>query len=332
MEIKREFTPLKRSLCRCVMGTSFGRPLKQSAANALFDAYVEQGGNCFDTALVYFDAEQTLGHWIKSRNQRENIVIHAKGAHHETLTTPGSPYEYHRARVTPTEMENDLAETLQRLQTDYVDIYTLHRDDPDQPVGPIIDCLARLKKNGRIRAFGASNWTLARIGEANAYAQANGLPGFDASSPNLSLAYANEPSWPNCVTACDSASLEYYTRTQMPLFAWSCLALGFFSNHYQPLEQLNQAALTRALSDRWSSDVLRVYYSPRNFERLARANQLAQLKGATATQIALAWLLHLPLNLFAVAGPRTPAEIAGLFEAFKISLTAAEVAWLNLKD
>jgi aryl-alcohol dehydrogenase-like predicted oxidoreductase len=83
--------------------------------------------------------------------------------------------------------------------------------------------------------------------------------------------------------------------------------------------------------DRWTSDVIRVYYSERNFERLARANLLASQKGVTSTQIALAWVLHQGPHVFAVAGPRTVQEVSQLFEAFRIDLSAQEAAWLNLE-
>ncbi len=314
------------------MGTSFGKSVEQAYADQLFDAYTAHGGNCFDAALVYFDAEQTLGRWLRARGNRHEVIIHAKGAHHETLCPPGCPFEYHRARVTPADIEADLTETLARLQTDYVDIFTLHRDDPDQPVGPIIDCLARLRSQGRIRAYGASNWTIDRLEAAHQYALSKQVPPFALSSPNLALAYSNEPSWPNCVTACDAASRSYYAREKTPLFAWSCLALGFFSGQYEPLAKTSPETFARLMSNRWSSDVVRVYYSERNFERLARAQKLAQAKGVTATQIALAWVLHLPLNLYAVAGPRSQEEIESLFAAFEIELSPEEIAWLNLEN
>ena len=332
MELTREIVGLGRPVCRLVMGTSFWRSLEQKEGNDLFDAYVEAGGNCFDTALVYYDVEITLGNWMKERGNRSNIIIHAKCAHHETLQPKGSPYEYHLSRVTPKDIEADIEETLRRLRTDYVDILTLHRDDRDQPVGPILECLAEQQRAGRILTFGASNWTLPRLEEAKHYARANRLPSFVVSSPNLSLAFPNEPPWPNCVTACDDTSKEWYRKEGLPVFAWSCLAIGFFGNRYRPLAEIGEVEFAKLMSDRWTSDVVRVFYSDRNFKRLVRAKQLASEKGVSATQIALAWVLNLQLNTFAVAGPRTFQEITELFEAFQITLTADEMEWLNLES
>jgi len=268
---------------------------------------------------------------MQSRGNRQQIIIHAKIAHHETIRATDSRFAVHRARVTPDDIRHDVRETLRRLKTDFLDICTLHRDDPDQPVGPIIDCLAEEQASSRIRAFGASNWSIQRIEEANAYAQAHGIPGFTVSSPNLALAYPNEPHWPNCVTACDPSSRQWYGKNNLPLFAWSSLAMGFFSGENRPLQELTTVELQTLLNDWRTRDMVRVYFSDRNFQRLSRANELAKQRGVSATLIALAWVLHQPMNTFALVGPRTEKELEELFQVFSISLTLQEIAWLNLE-
>lgn len=313
-----------------MLGTSLWGSLNEAEAHALFDAYVALGGNCLDTALVYYDIEQVIGSWMRARGNRTSITLHAKGAHHETVRLEGVPHEFHRPRVSPADIEADIEETRRRLGTDAIDLFTLHRDDPDQPVGPIMECLAAAQRSGRIRAFGASNWTVERLEAARDYVRPRGLPDFAAGSPNLALAFPSEPSWPNCITACDGRSRAWYARARMPLLAWSPLALGFFADRYQPWERLSDTEREVLLSDRWTADVVRVYYTARNFERRARTCQLAKEKGASAIQIALAWVLHQGNHVFAVAGPRTIAELRELFDAFDLSLTPNELAWLNL--
>ena len=94
--------------------------------------------------------------------------------------------------VTPDMIDHELPISLERLQTDYIDLYFLHRDNPAVPVGEFVDMFNRHRAAGRVRAFGGSNWTPTRLAEANAYAEHNGLAGFSASSPNFTLAVWNE--------------------------------------------------------------------------------------------------------------------------------------------
>jgi aryl-alcohol dehydrogenase-like predicted oxidoreductase len=205
----------------------------------------------------------------------------------------------------------DLAESLERLQTTWIDLYILHRDDPGYPVGPIIEALNEHQRAGRISAFGASNWSTARIAEANAYAREHGLSGFVASSPNLSLAAPNEAPWPGCLSA-RWGGLDWYEEQQFPLIAWSSLAQGFFSER-----------VSRDMpADAWMA---RVWQSEANFQRLERARELAKREGATANQVALAWVLHQPFPTFAIIGPYTLEELRSSFEALRLTLTSQEV-------
>ena len=108
----------------------------------------------------------------------------------------------------------------------------------------------------------------------------------------------------------------------MPVFAWSAQARGFFSGRYTP--ELTEGATTDA------QNVIRTYYSSDNWERYRRADELAELKGCTLRQVALAWVLHSPLDVFALIGPATVAELDDCLGALDVELTPAEVAWLNL--
>ncbi len=323
--------PVAGDVCRLVLGTGSCHQLSELEAHELFDAYASLGGNCFDTALVYFGIESVIGSWMRSRGNRSAVIVDAKGAHHETIRPSGAPHEFHRARVNPVEIVADIDEILRRLGTDYLDVFTLHRDDPDQPVGPILDCLVDQQAKGRIRGYGLSNWSVERLEEAREYAVRRGVAPFVSSSPNLALAYPNEPPWPNCVAACDGRSREWYARTGTPLLAWSPLAMGFFNERYRAWDTLQPNEQLSLMSDRWTADVVRVYYSERNFLRQARARELALAKGATATQVALAWVLHQGDNVFAVVGPRSIPEMEELFAALEIRLSSEEIAWLNLE-
>ena len=144
---------LDKKISRIVQGTVYFSELTDDVRK-LYDAVFEGGVNTFDTAHGYGrgKSEKTLGAWIKERGNREDVVILDKGAH---------PYDG-QVRVTPEFITSDLTESLESLQTDYVDLYILHRDDETKPVEPIVDVLNEHHKAGRIRAFGGSNWRYER--------------------------------------------------------------------------------------------------------------------------------------------------------------------------
>ena len=310
---------IDRPLARVVQGTTMlGTALDEDASFALLDRVRAAGGTTFDTAHVYGNGrcETMLGRWLQARGVRDEVVLLGKGAHHNA----------ERQRVTPADITADLHESLDRLQTDHVDLYMLHRDDPAVPVGPIVDVLNEHQNAGRFHAFGGSNWSTARLAEANAYAHANGLAGFVASSPQFSLAEQVTEPWSNTVSIggpAHEADRAWYARERLALFCWSSLASGFFSGRFRP-DNLDTFTSTPDLT------CIRAYASDANFQRLARAEQLAEERGLTVAQVALAYVLHQPLDLYALVGPFTPEEFEADVVAATLDLTPAELAWLDL--
>jgi aryl-alcohol dehydrogenase-like predicted oxidoreductase len=287
---------------------------------ALLDDVFELGGTTFDTAHGYGqgDCERTVGRWVRERGLREHVVIIGKGAHHNQ----------DRKRVYPFDITSDLYDSLARFQFDYIDLYLLHRDDPNVPVGSIVEVLNEHLEAGRIHAFGGSNWTPERIQEANAYAEAHDLVPFVASSPNFSLAEQVNAPWPDCISISGpqgEADRAWYRQNRMPLFTWSSLAGGFFSGRFN-----------RDNLDTFESglDKLCVYaycYED-NFKRLDRVRTLAEEKDLTIPQIATAYVLSQPLNIFALVGCQTSAEFKANLEASELTLSPEELAWLDLKS
>jgi aryl-alcohol dehydrogenase-like predicted oxidoreductase len=195
------------------------------------------------------------------------------------------------------------------------------------PVGPIVEVLNEHHKAGKIGPFGGSNWSYERIREANEYAAAHGLVPFAASSPNLSLAdMVNEP-WPGCISIAGKqgeTARAWYAEQNMPLFTWSSLAGGFFSGRF------NRTNLD-SFDAYFDKIVVNSYCSEENFQRLDRAQQLANEKGVTLAQIAVAGVLRQPLNVFALLAPQTAEEAKLNVEALALQLTPAELDWLDLK-
>jgi aryl-alcohol dehydrogenase-like predicted oxidoreductase len=301
-----------KPISRIVLGTLVFSPHKDMTGEELLDAFFAAGGNAIDTAHAYGggDSERVVGAWMNTHDNRDEVFLIDKGAHH----TPKVP----RPRLNPQEIKCDLDESLDRLHTDYINLYLLHRDDSQIPVATIIDYLNQEIEAGRILAFGASNWTHLRIQEANEYAAQNGLIGFAVSSSNLSLAVPMEAMWPGVLSVSDEAQ-HWHRENDFPLLSWSSQARGFFSGQFTP-------------ENRDDENMVRVYYNPENFEKLRRAQELGGKKGFTAIQIALAYVMHQPYPTLPIIGPCTLAELDSSLEALKIRFSNDEMRWLDLEN
>ena len=309
---------LAKSAARLVMGCD-NQP-NASHAGVMWDHYFERGGNCFDTGFVYGNGlmEQFLGHWHRQRGVRADMVIIGKGAH--------TPHNY------PEYISPQLDITLDRLQTDHVDVYFLHRDNTDVPVGEFIDALGAEVARGRIRVFGGSNWTLERARDANQWAAAHGRQGFSAISNNYSLARMVNQIWPGTEASSDPQWRAWLEDTQLALMPWSSQARGFFTHWVDDVlaEQGGRAAgVTRV--EPTVDELKRTWFSEDNFERRRRAFALAKERGTSAINVALAWVLQQAFPVFALVGPRSLGELDSCIEALAMALSPAELRWLNLE-
>jgi len=275
-----------------------------SSASILLDAFFEAGGNVYDTAFHYAGGvpERLFGQWHRSRGVRDDVVILGKGAH-----TPD---------CVPEAIERQLSISLNRLQTDHVDVYCLHRDNPAVPVGEFVDALDQEVKAGRIRGpFGGSNWTRQRMQEAIDYAKRTGKQAPAALSNNFSLAEMLEPIWDGCVSCSDETFRQWLIEKQLPNFAWSSQARGFFTDRAGP-------------DKRDDEELVRVWYSDMNFARRARAVEMGKRLGKKPIHVALAYVLAQPFPSIPLIGPRTLRELDDSLEALDIRLSPDDLAWL----
>ena len=305
--------PISRLVHGCIMVTT--EDLDYSFG--LLDAAYENGYNAFDNANVYGrEREKALGLWAKDRGLRDKVVLLTKGAHHNS----------DRRRVTPFDITADLHDSLARMETDYIDLYVLHRDDPNVPVGPIVEILNEHQRAGLIHAFGGSNWSHERIAEANAYAQEHDLTPFAVTNPQFSLVEQIEEPWEGCISIGGEqgeAARAYYAKNDIPVFSWSSLARGFLSGRYT-------RASIDALPDDCDELCIRCFKSDANLERLDRAHALAKAKGLTVPKDATAYIFSQPLNLFALVGCENADELRENAEAQALRLTQEESDWLDL--
>lgn len=257
---------------------------------SFLDKYVELGGWCIDTARVYCDwveggsdaSEMAVGRWLESRGCRDKMVIATKGGHPDLET--GEP------RLDKASLEHDLAKSLECLKTDYVDIYFPHRDCTDIPVEEIMPVLDGFYRDGRIHFIGVSNWTSARIEEANRFAKANGLEPIRVSQINYSLAHASSDILGDDTLVCmDLKEFTWYRKNNFPVMAFSPQAKGFF------------AKLARG--DSASNLPESQFASTANLARLARVKQLCKQTGASPAVVPLGYLNSQPFfvsSVFAV--------------------------------
>ena len=279
----------------------------------MFDHFFSLGGNTFDTAYIYNNGKSDvyLGKWMAHRGLREKVVVLGKGAH--------TPHCY------PDLIRPQLEESLDRLQTDYLDIYCLHRDNLEVPVSEFIDALDEIKKEGLIKLIGASNWNLARFSEAISYAEDSNKQAFSVLSNNFSLAKMLTPVWPGCESCSEEDFKAYLKEKQIPIFPWSSQARGFFLKDTYKVKNL-EASVQNQIDDQnnWLDH-------QENIERRNRCFSLAKDKGVEAIELALAFVLNQEFPSHPLIGPRNFFETKSSLKALNIDLSAKERDWLDLK-
>lgn len=305
----------------CLGAAEFGSNIDEAEAFAMLDEFAEAGGNWADTAHVYAawlpegagQSERTVGRWLQSRAPQKFHVATKVG--HPDLAA------MEISRLSPEEIAGDFAECLERLQRSFVDVLYLHRDDESVPVSEIMDALNREVQANRAGALGASNWTLARVEEANAHAQSRGLQGFSLSQPGWSLASVNASARGAGLTLqMSDALLQRHRETGFPAAAYSSQANGFFAyplagNGEEPTAKQKLLAPS--------------YDSARNRARHQRAAQLAGELGRTPNEVALAYVWSQSFPAWAIIGPRRVEQLRDSLHAADLQLSLEQITWLE---
>ncbi len=297
----------------CLGGNRLGGDLDEAASFALLDAFVAAGGNFIDTAHVYADwipgnetssSEKTLGRWLKSRRPN-GIVIATKGGH-PPLVDPA------RKRLDRASLRQDVEEALTHLGSSALDLFYLHRDDPARPVADILAVLEALRGDGLIRHYGASNWSTARLEEAQAAAERHGWQGFVANQAEWSLARRNPETIPGDLHVMHGSMLALHLRGGLTAIPYSAQAKGYFDKALGNLD----------------SATARLYDNPENRHLAGELLALAAAHDATPTQIMLAALIRAPFPTVPVIGCRTPEQIMSSLASLSIDLAPGDAARL----
>jgi aryl-alcohol dehydrogenase-like predicted oxidoreductase len=302
----------------CLGAADFGSKITADESFAVLDAFAEHGGNFLDSAHIYAAwlengwgvSERTIGAWMRARACRAQIVVGTKGGHPilDADTTTG--------RLAAADIEQDLTESLERLGTDYIDVYWLHRDEPSRPIAEIVDTMTALVRSRRIRCWGVSNWSRERIDAARAYAaDTQKLPPV-ANQPGWSLTKAEGPNPSRMGTVrMDTAWCAWHTETQLPVCPFSSSAGGFFGEENVAWARGGFTGDAPKSSGR---------DTPANRQRLVRAIALAEKKGCSANQIAFAWLLGQPFPVYPIFSTRHPAHAIDALAATQVGLSEEE--------
>ena len=313
----RRIPGLENQVSRLFFGTA-NPPVSTDGESAyeLLDGVLSSGINAFDCARSYGMAENVLGKWIEARKCRKQVTVLSKCG----------DVRNGKVSVNRQVINEQLKQSLDALRTDYIDIYLLHRYDPDTPVEELIDTLNEHQKNNEIRIFGVSNWSHSCIEAANRYAASHGLTGFSVSSPNYGLTLQVKDLWGGgCVSisgAENKAARDWYIQNQMPVIAYSSLGRGFFSGRFRAYDYES----ARKILDSYAQ---KGYLYEENMKRLERAEKLAEKYNTSVSDIAMRYVFSNKMNMFAVVSTASVERLQKNIIAAKNPLSDDDIQYLE---
>jgi aryl-alcohol dehydrogenase-like predicted oxidoreductase len=294
-----------------VGGNVFGWTLGATESMRLLDEFVEAGFNFIDTADVYSrfvpghtggESETLIGKWLHERNNRDRVIL---------ATKLGLPMGPGQEGLSKRYIFKAIEESLRRLQTDYIDLYQSHRDDPATPLEETLQAYAELIRQGKVRAIGASNYQRARLKEALDLADRAGLPRYASLQPLYNL-YDRADYEQDLEPLCEQRELGV-----IPYFS---LASGFLTGKYRSRQDLEGAA---------RAGLVGRYMTSRG-ERILRAlDEVAASYHSTPAAVALAWLIARPSVTAPIASATNTAQLRALIEGVELKLDATSVEVLN---
>ena len=304
----------------CLGTGGIGSGTDGAASFAVLDAYVESGGNFIDTAHNYGDwvpdiprsaSERTIGAWMKERNNRASIVLATKGGH-PLFDAPEV------GRLSSREINSDLDGSLEALQTDHVDLYWLHADEPTRPVAEIMETLHETVTSRRVHFLGASNWKTSRIREANEYALNHGLTPFVADQVLWNAAdLATYPYGNPNVGFVDGERYRFHTETGMAMIPFQAHAFGLFS-------RMDSGTL-----DDMNKGFRGFYKAEDSLLRFSRMQELMAQTGLSLSQVVLGYLSSQPFVTIPIVGSHTPEQVRDSTEALAVRLTSEQLDFID---
>jgi aryl-alcohol dehydrogenase-like predicted oxidoreductase len=292
-------------------GNVFGWTVDEAASFELFDAFVDKGFNLIDTADMYSnwvpghkggESETIIGKWLKKGGKRSKVVI---------ATKVGMDMGEGKKGLSSSYIQRAVEDSLRRLQTDHIDLYQAHKDDPDTPLAETLGAFTELIQQGKVRAIGASNYSGGRLAEALKVSQEKGLARYQTLQPEYNLydRFAYETDLEPVCQKHDLAVICYFS-----------LASGFLSGKYRSEADLSKSQ---------RGQMVKKYLNARGLRILDALDQVAKQHKATPTQVALAWLMARPSITAPIASATNLKQLNDLVQSATVKLDPSSIELLN---
>jgi aryl-alcohol dehydrogenase-like predicted oxidoreductase len=296
----------------CFGGNVFGWTIDEPTSHRILDAFVGEGFNFIDTADMYSrwapgnsggESETIIGSWLKGRGDRDKLVI---------ATKVGMEMGPGRKGLAPAYIRASVEDSLRRLQTDYIDLYQSHADDPDTPFEDVLGTYQELIEQGKVRAIGASNISAARLRQALDVSARTGLVRYESLQPEYNL----------FDRAGYEAELEPLCREHgLGVITYYSLASGFLSGKYRKPEDASRSPRGEGVVSKYLNDKGRAV--------LKALDEVAALHDATPTQVALAWVIARPSVTAPIASATSLEQLKDFAGAAKLKLDQGSISLLD---
>jgi aryl-alcohol dehydrogenase-like predicted oxidoreductase len=292
-------------------GNVFGWTIDQQTSFEILDGFVEAGFNFIDTADVYSswapgnkggESETILGNWMKSRNNRSEVII---------ATKVGGDMGQGKKDLSKKYILKAVEDSLQRLQTDYIDLYQTHWDDESTPVEETLETYARLVAEGKIRWIGASNLSAERLKLSLETSAKHGYPRYQTFQPLYNL-YDRKQFEDELQPLC--------LNENVGVISYFSLASGFLTGKYRSESDLNKSARGGGITQ---------YLNDRGYAILDALDTIAAEYQSTPASIAIAWLLTRPTVSAPIASATNLSQLKDLTEAVKLELNSSALELLT---
>jgi aryl-alcohol dehydrogenase-like predicted oxidoreductase len=292
-------------------GNVFGWTADEATSFNILDAFVAAGLDFIDTADSYStwapghkggESETVIGNWLKRGGKRDRVVLATKVG----VEIPGQGKGLSRTWIV-----REVEDSLRRLQTDYIDLYQSHRDDPNTPVEETLEAYAQLIQQGKVRVIGCSNFTRERIKESLAASRKHGWPRYESLQPHYNL-YER---------AVYETTLEpLMLQEKLGVVPYYGLASGFLTGKYRSENDLGKSPRGRTVKK---------YLDDRGFRILEALDQVAESHQTVPAQVALAWLMARPSITAPIASATSLEHLKDLIDATRLELSAPDIELLN---